>query len=202
MKTFRKFASVIGHYPLKISKKELGSLRKTALALEQTDDQGLAWSKKNYRSGYTSYASCDRLFEVSTAFERLKKILDKQINHYLKACDLFEWDTLQITHLWVNVMYPGARHAMHVHPQSVVSGTVYLDVPAGGAPIRFEDPRSGLFQCSPMRPIFHEIQPRTGDVILFESWMRHEVPEQQGDLAQRPRISASFNSFFVKNGAI
>jgi uncharacterized protein (TIGR02466 family) len=86
-------------------------------------------------------------------------------------------------------MSKGVRHTQHLHPHSVISGTFYLS-PAT-TPLKFEDPRLGLFMNSPMRKnLFHEIYPQPGDLVLFESWLRHEVPAHKS--AQK-RVSLSFN---------
>lgn len=41
---------------------------------------------------------------------------------------------------------------------------------------------------------FVELKPQEGHVVLFESWMRHEVPKNQSD---GERISISFNYDWV-----
>jgi len=41
---------------------------------------------------------------------------------------------------------------------------------------------------------FIEIKPQAGHVVLFESWMRHEVPQNQ---SPTERISISFNYDWV-----
>ncbi len=167
--------------------------------LQKSDSNGIKWSKKNYPGGYTSYGSIDELHKISSTFESLKKAIDKHVRNYLK---ILEYDipasSLKMTTCWVNVMPRGASHTMHIHPLSVVSGSFYVDVPKNASSIRFEDPRLLHFMAAPPRKkkskIFNrqfvEIQPKSGDVVLFESWMKHEVPR---NTSQKNRISISFN---------
>ena len=80
----------------------------------------------------------------------------------------------------------------------MISGTYYVDVPEGSSAIRFEDPRLGLMMAAPPRRpkarpdlrTFVSVTPRTGTVLLWESWLRHEV---QMNTASTDRISVSFN---------
>jgi uncharacterized protein (TIGR02466 family) len=93
---------------------------------------------------------------------------------------------------------PGAAQSGHIHPHSIISGTVYVTVPKGAPAIRFEDPRLPLMMAAPTRrpdapetlKPFVSIQPEPGTVLMWESWLRHEVPANR---ARTSRISVSFN---------
>ena len=103
-----------------------------------------------------------------------------------------------MTDCWANVMGRGAAHGLHLHPQAVVSGTYYVRVPRGAAGLKFEDPRLSRFMAAParkpgapaaMKP--HVTQAaRAGDLLLFESWLRHEVVASR---MAAERVSISFN---------
>jgi uncharacterized protein (TIGR02466 family) len=103
-----------------------------------------------------------------------------------------------MTTCWANVMHPNAHHSGHIHPLSVISGTYYVSVPAGSPAIKFEDPRLPQLMHSPPRKTraraenrsFVEVPARPGTLVLFESWLRHEVPLHTG---RAPRVSISFN---------
>ncbi len=173
-------------------------LIKEVSQIETADTGGAEWSAKNYPNGYTSYGSWDRLHLMSPHFQELKTKLDKHVANYLK---ILQWDVprreIQLTRLWVNVMKENTIHTMHIHPLSVISGTFYLRTPAGGSGIKFEDPRFVNFMNRPPvkasardKQSFVTLKPKPGQVILFESWMRHEVPLHT---AKIPRLSVSFN---------
>ncbi len=166
-------------------------IRKTALRLPELDVTGRAWSKKNYPKGYTSYGSLSELHRHFTVFERLGNALDREVRAYASGLGFeSKKERLALTSLWVNLMPEGCYHAFHHHPHSVVSGTYYVDVPRGSSPLRIEDPRAPLFMASPMRRIQEDLVPRAGEVILFESWLKHEVPPNR---MKGLRISVSFN---------
>lgn len=179
-------------------------LLKEIQIFRKEDKAGLEWSQKNYRHGYTSYGSRDRLFDDSPTFSELKNKIDLHVKKYLKNLHYnVSSHSLTMNTMWMNVMPPGAYHTMHIHPQSVISGTYYVSVNKGSSAIQFEDPRMAHFMNSPLvsskAPAhfqrFFKIQPQAGEVVLFESWIRHEVTENEDT---KDRISVSFNYDWVQ----
>ncbi len=170
-----------------------------------SDEAGHRWSEKNYVSGYTSYSSADKLNMIFSSFKKLEQTLEIHLKSYLNALEYeVKSKDLYMSQCWVNVMPQGAQHTAHIHPLSVISGTVYLQLPKGSSPIKFEDPRLGLFMNAPMPKLkaklanqrFITLKPDEGDVVLFESWLRHEVPQ---NTTAEPRISVSFNYGWKKS---
>lgn len=157
------------------------------------DSGGRNWSRKNYPGGYTSYGSLDRLHRVASGFDGLRERLDAHVQRYTRTLG---WDLrggkLAMTDCWVNFMPDGCAHSFHLHPQAVVSGTYYVCTPPGSAGLKFEDPRlSRLMAAPPRRSAMHVLFPaRAGELILFESWLRHEVPMNR---SRSERVSISFN---------
>jgi uncharacterized protein (TIGR02466 family) len=162
-------------------------------------EQGRAWSQKTNYIGYTSYGTIRCLRDYAQVFEDLFKIIDI---HALECAKLLEMDlknkTLILQDSWINVLGPYGGHASHLHPLSTLSGTVYVSVPPGASGIQFEDPRMTMMMHAPPRdPEAREdrrstfpVIPARGTVMLWESWLRHEVPQNRSG---EPRISISFN---------
>lgn len=167
--------------------------------IREYDQPGMSWSAKNYPGGYTSYGSMDQLHRFSSTFDQLRSHIDRHVRVYARAQD---WDLrggkLQMTDCWVNIMPRGCAHSFHVHPQAVVSGTYYVKTPRGSSGLRFEDPRLTRMMAAPARKTArkpeqqaHILYPaKAAQVILFESWLRHEVP---ASLIDEERVSISFN---------
>lgn len=136
---------------------------------------------------------------MSSSFIRLREKIDRRVAAYASA---LAWDlkggTLAMSDCWVNFMGRGASHTRHLHPQAVVSGTYYVKTPRGAAGLKFEDPRLASLMAAPARrsnapePLraHVEIPAVAGQLVLFESWLRHEVPAST--IAQE-RVSLSFN---------
>lgn len=174
-------------------------LEEAVRMLAEEDQAGRAWCKRNAYGGYTSYASLDDLPRRASVFGALKTKLDRHATAFAKdlALDLGA-GRLKLDSLWVNVLKPGAAHTGHIHPHSVLSGTVYVATPPGASALRLEDPRLPLMMAAPPRladapetsKTFVYLQPQPGTLLMWESWLRHEVP---ANAARQERISISFN---------
>ncbi len=167
--------------------------------LEAFDAPGRKWSEANYPGGYTSYASMNELHRFSSTFEKLEKKIARHVKAYAKALDFdLRGREVFMTDCWVNVMPPYTTHGLHLHPLSFISGTYYVRTPEGCPGIKFEDPRLDRFMAAPPRKskvqaineTFVTYPAVAGNVVLFESWLRHEVPANQSN---EERISISFN---------
>lgn len=165
----------------------------------EQDRRGQAWSKKNYPGGYTSYASLPPLDQLSPTFAELKTLIDLHVAEYISALEMdIKPKDLFLSSMWINRMPAQVVHTGHIHPLSVISGTFYVQTPPGASALKFEDPRLTSFMGSPPRKAkaalknqrFVNLNPQAGEVILFESWMRHEVPPNQ---SKAERVSVSFN---------
>lgn len=167
--------------------------------LAAEDAAGRAWCRANAYGGYTSYASLDDLPQRASVFAELKAKLDRHARAFAEALAFdLGGRRLKLDSLWVNVLKPGAAHSGHIHPHSVISGTVYVATPKGASALKLEDPRLPLMMAAPPRrpdapdelKPFVYLQPQPGTVLMWESWLRHEVPANQ---ARAERISISFN---------
>lgn len=195
------FSTVI--YQKKISF-DLQDLQQEINLIKNSDKMGQRWSKKNYPKGYTSYSSLDQLHRLSSTFQQLEKKINAHVTTYLKQLSYAVKvpKDLCMTECWVNIMPKGTQHTAHIHPRSVISGTFYVKTSSDSSAIQFEDPRLGLFMNSPSpqpnavpeKARFVSLQPKSGDILLFESWLKHGVPMS---LSAEPRISISFNYGWV-----
>jgi uncharacterized protein (TIGR02466 family) len=167
-------------------------------ALAADDAAGRRWSKEHRYAGYTSYASLDDLPRRDPAFAVLAKILTRHAVEFARAAAFDLARKPRLDSLWANLLKGGGQHSGHVHPHSMISGTFYVEVPAGSGAIRFEDPRLPLMMAAPTRradaaePLqsFVAVMPRPGMLLLWESWLRHEVLPGTG---RGERLSISFN---------
>ena len=170
-----------------------------SMSLAMDDAAGLKWSETHGYPGYTSYASLNDLPWRFPEFAALVKHIDK---HALAFAKELHWDlrgTKPVCDsLWVNVMPEGGSHTSHIHPNAVISGTYYVAVPEGAGPIVYEDPRLPMLMAAPPRKktapqafkSHVSFTPQIGTLMLWESWLRHEVPLNR---AEGNRISVSFN---------
>ena len=192
----RLYRAQLSEFGKKIDQAELET---TCLSIAEDDEAGQDWCEANDFPGYTSYASLDDLPWRFPIFKDLVKSLDKHVAEFAEDLE-FDLDgkKLKLNALWINILPEGGIHTSHLHPHSVISGTTYVAMPEDASAIKFEDPRHAMMMAAPMRNAdardemrsFIYIKPDVGDVLLWESWLRHEVPM---NMAEEDRISVSFN---------
>ncbi|MDX8354164.1 TIGR02466 family protein [Cognatiyoonia sp. IB215182] len=175
-------------------------LERSCYGIAEDDEAGQDWCEENGYPGYTSYASLTDLPWRFPIFADLVKALDAHVAAF--AADL-QFDlgekTLQLEDIWINILPPGGIHTGHIHPHSVISGTTYVAMPDGASALKLEDPRLPMMMAAPPRVKeareelrqFIYVAPAVGDLLLWESWLRHEVPMNMAE--ENERISVSFN---------
>lgn len=106
-----------------------------------------------------------------------------------------------IKEIWVNVLDTGGHQAIHNHANSFISGIVYLTAPPSGTGTVFHKALGGsdyafINQNKRTRPgpfsasRWQMPQVQAGDMVLFPSYMLHEVPKNEGE----QRITMAFNA--------
>lgn len=192
----RLYRAKLSDYGTQIDMPELVA---SCYSIAEDDEAGQSWSEKNGYPGYTSYAS---LTDLPWRFPVFADMVDALNQHVAAFAQDVEFDldgrALVLEDLWINILPEGGMHSSHIHPHSVVSGTTYVQVPDGAGALKLEDPRHAMMMAAPARTNkartelkpFVYVAPRPGEVVLWESWLRHEVPI---NMAEDDRISVSFN---------
>jgi uncharacterized protein (TIGR02466 family) len=106
-----------------------------------------------------------------------------------------------VKEMWTNMLESGGSQAMHQHANSFASGILYLTPSHQGSRTVFVRPPGGCdfsfrhhTRSAAMGPfnagkyVLPEANP--GDLVLFPSYLYHEVPPNQGD----QRITIAFNA--------
>ena len=190
---YRAALSELGKAP------EPADLEDACLGIAEDDTAGQNWCQKHGFPGYTSYASLNDLPWRFPIFKDLVKVLDGHVAAFAKELQFdLGGKKIKLDSLWINILPQGGVHTSHIHPHSVISGTTYVTMPKGASAIKFEDPRLPMMMAAPPRKAkarnenrsFIYVAPNAGDVLLWESWLRHEVPVNR---ARTPRVSLSFN---------
>ncbi|NRB03686.1 MAG: hypothetical protein HRU30_10535 [Rhodobacteraceae bacterium] len=192
------FATRLYQAPL-ASDIDADELANSCYAIAEDDEAGQDWCESNGFPGYTSYASLTDLPWRFPIFADVVKALDA---HVAAFCEDLQFDladrALKLEDIWINILPEGGIHTSHIHPHSVISGTTYVAMPEGAPALKLEDPRHAMMMAAPPRQKeareelqpFVYVKPAVGDVLLWESWLRHEVPM---NMTEDERISVSFN---------
>lgn len=131
-------------------------------------------------------------------FADLKKIVTEHLNQYVKRIYKPKYPVeVFVTQSWLNYTKKGEFHHKHEHPNSFLSGVLYIQTDSTKDKITFH--RSGYKQLQ-LTPESFDIynsdswwfNVKTGGIVLFPSSLTHHVEDV---VAEETRISLAFNSF-------
>jgi uncharacterized protein (TIGR02466 family) len=178
-------------YPLMVCGKKYeftSSEKKYISELEMVDNSGNLMSKN------------DKVLD-SKELTNLKLFIDEQIFNFKKnLLKIKDENEIYITQSWVNNSNPGQFHPKHKHPNSVISGVLFLDDNANEnlPPIRFHRTLEMFaldFRFDDLNEFnasAREFDPAQGMLMLFPSLLEHDVDKNTSD---RVRTSISFNTY-------
>lgn len=181
----------------------LDEIENTCYVVAEDDIAGQHWCQEEGYPGYTSYSSIDDLAWRIPIFKELIEILNKHVEVFVEDLEFdLNGKSIELENIWINILPEGGMHSSHIHPNNVISGTTYIRLSEGARSIKFEDPRHAMMMACPNRKpnakpalkSFVYFKPEIGDVLLWESWLRHEVPM---NTSSEDRISISFNYTLV-----
>jgi len=98
---------------------------------------------------------------------------------------------------WINLLDQGGYNLAHFHPNRLLSGCFYLQVPQGSAPIGFCDPRPAIMMASMPGTGANcgtgvlTTEPFAGQLLVFPYWLEHQVDSHA---PAAPRISIGINA--------
>ncbi|EGD78706.1 hypothetical protein PTSG_01685 [Salpingoeca rosetta] len=131
----------------------------------------------------------ERRFKDHPIIQRLQRLFHLVTDTYLHAIGVSQETVEQRDRelqAWATVHRGCMGHPQHTHPNNMVSGVFYVAVPEDAGPIVFSDPRGPY----PGLDGTIVVQPKAGDLILFPSWLPHQV---MPTACTEPRISIAFN---------
>ena len=132
------------------------------------------------------------LFDISLNVKSCENIFNHTehlIQNYTQECG---YHGTHIVNSWINIQKKGSVLIEHAHPQSSVSGVLYLKVDELSSNLFFKTPNPFVYYS--MMTQKHKIEtvvPKTGSLILFPSWLVHG--SNQTENQSEERIVLSFN---------
>jgi|LakMenE18May11ns_1017448.scaffolds.fasta_scaffold9918748_3 hypothetical protein len=131
--------------------------------------------------------------------ESIRNILTAHTAEFIKRIYSPKYEIVPyITQSWSNYTKENEYHHSHEHPNSFISGVLYINANDEHDKITFQ--KKGYQQIKPVSSEFNWYNSeswfytvRTGMIILFPSGTTHMVENKGGD---NKRISLAFNTFF------
>ena len=158
--------------------------------------QSFEYEEKAHKNYFTKdYNVLDKLEHVN------KKIKHYLIDYGRDVLGLKSKNELYITNSWCVKTEKGGFHPAHSHPNSLLSGVFYINIGNGNQHIIFEHENQVFkdykFLLDYDRDTHYNtnkfaVALKNNDLILFPSWLKHEVLENKTDLT---RLVLGFNVF-------
>ena len=126
-----------------------------------------------------------------------KNIYKKILNETHEYVDNIGLNKVIINNSWVNFQKNGSRLDKHCHPDSVVSGVIYLKTDINSSKIYFYNPNPLVYflkvkETKKNNYEYVYFKPEIGDLIIFPSWLIHG---SNNDINKsKERIALSFNT--------
>lgn len=149
----------------------------------------------------THHTHGDILQDISLSLDSLSAVhynIASTLNEYAKECRL---PPLRITESWVNFQDKDSVLIDHTHPNSKVSGVLYIQTDEYSSPLYFENPNPFVhFELYSMPDIYSgttfRVEPTNGTLLLFPSWLRHGSRHEQSE--SDSRVAISLNSWEIE----
>jgi uncharacterized protein (TIGR02466 family) len=148
-------------------------------------------------SDLSAYVTPDNIWNL----DELKELVDlvmKESNEVLNFYRI-KRDSHYISNMWANITHPNHRHHLHIHPNCLLSGLLYVKAPKECGPTVFEDPRPGARMIEPeyTQSTAHNanrfiVAAETGRMLIWPSYLLHAV-EAGKCKSEEDRIVIAFN---------
>jgi len=163
-------------------------LEKTIRAMKQAG-QGVA--------DEVSYKTPDNI----SSHPEMKEFADLVLKESAQVLDVYciKRDSHYISNMWANITHPNHRHAMHIHPNCLLSGIMYVTAPKDCGGTLFADPRPGARMLEPSFTQMNKFNmgrfittPERGTMLIWPSLLPHAV-ERGSAKTNEDRIVVAFN---------
>ncbi|MFZ3360162.1 MAG: TIGR02466 family protein [Xanthobacteraceae bacterium] len=197
--------------PVELTGKQVFKLFPTPLFTGKVSDIGLCDRiekklRELQRSGQGAAPRSDAMRAYMTpddlqTLPEMQELVDVIMREAAQVLDIYaiKRDSHYITNMWANIAHPNRRHSMHMHPNCLLSGIVYIKTPQDCGPTVFASPRQ---LAKSLEPTYFEknefnadvfvFPPEKGRMLLWPSHVPHAVEEGAAD-ASEDRIVVAFN---------
>ena len=126
----------------------------------------------------------------------IKKRIQTALDEYNTECG---YKFSKLSNIWSNIQNSGSALLEHSHPQSLVSGALYINV-GEESRLYFHNPNpyvyfTGRRESTPFTYEYVWIPVHNCELILFPSWLRHGGGDDDYINQMDERIVVSFNSY-------
>jgi uncharacterized protein (TIGR02466 family) len=149
------------------------------------------------KTGAPAYMTPDNIHTLAEMKE-LVDVIMKESGQILDAYQI-KRDSHYITNMWANINHPNHRHLVHVHPNCLFSGILYIKTPKDCAPTIFASPRQLNKMLEPPITARNELnadmfvmRAEKGRMLMWPSYLPHGV-DNGSSTEEAKRIVVAFN---------
>lgn len=155
-------------------------------AIRRRDAGRIVSNYGGWQSNKLDLRQYEEFQELSTALNKSFASVCSQIDREFK---------IRADDYWININGAHDYNFSHYHPLTALSGAVYVAADSDSGEIVFESPTLGQhYPLSSPNPLFGKsiaYKPRQGMLLVFPSWISHQVVPSPR--SRNERISISFN---------
>lgn len=155
---------------------------------------------KNAVPAISNLASRNKRVLDSPPLSDLKTTVQEHLDDYFNSVhNTLNQVSLKITQSWLTMSRQGQSHHSHSHPNSVVSGVLYINLAPQDGINFYRNDDLWWYELIPREHNYYNahryfIETKVGDLVLFPSNIKHGVKEVSEDVE---RVSLAFNTFFT-----
>jgi uncharacterized protein (TIGR02466 family) len=148
-------------------------------------------------SDLSSYVTPDDIWNLG----ELKELVDLIMTESNNVLNFYKVkrDSHYISNMWANITSSHHRHHLHIHPNCLLSGILYVKAPKDCGPTVFEDPRPGARMIEPQHTemtAFNSnrfiVAAEKGRLMIWPSYLLHAVDAGKSK-SEEERIVIAFN---------
>lgn len=129
--------------------------------------------------------------------ESLINKINKQISTYSDLMGYGKREDIKLKSIWSNIQKKGSQLKRHRHPNSKITGALYLNINSNSSSIYFYNPNPYIYfdsyeKYNDYNCQYYKIIPLNSQLILFPSWLEHGSEEEKNN--SESRVVISFNA--------
>lgn len=175
---------------------------KQALGREFTDAERQFFKAQmtNPVVAISNYSSRNKYVLAAPEMQELRKLIQASLDNYFKLVyNTSNEVSLAITQSWLSRTRKGESHHTHSHPNSVVSGVLYINLAKQDGINFYRNDEQNWYELMALENNYYNahnifVQTEVGSIVLFPSHIKHGVREVAADVE---RLSLAFNTFFT-----
>ena len=163
---FSLFPTLVLYFPKFINSRDCNRIFKLLKTKKLYDHPSLIKGKSTYDSDFNT----DILSEISVD-------LNKPLQEYSDQSKIKIIN--KIDNSWFNIQDKESILKEHVHPNSILSGGLFINVGKKASKLYFHNPNPFVYYTDKKESLndytyeWYCFNPKKGDLIIFPSWLRH-----------------------------